>query len=144
MPQPAPVVEKQAAAGDGNEVYKFSIQRIKKKINDFILNNYHDLFQPPSKEAGGSPTKSKAVAVEYQQLEVTRDEFVKHPKILQKASDELQFCDEEGHAPVEVLKDCLSELETKGFVTHSSGGRYTVQIRDQKQKLHVFISKMLQ
>jgi hypothetical protein len=27
-----------------NDVYRFSIKRIKKKINDFILNNYQELF----------------------------------------------------------------------------------------------------
>jgi hypothetical protein len=27
-----------------NDVYRFSVKRIKKKINDFILNNYHELF----------------------------------------------------------------------------------------------------
>ena len=26
-----------------NDVYRFSVKRIKKKINDFILNNYHEL-----------------------------------------------------------------------------------------------------
>ena len=69
---------------------------------------------------------------------------MKHPKILQKAIDELKFCDEEGHAPVEVLKDCLVELEARGFVSLTGPSRYAVQIRDQKQKLHVFISNLLQ
>ena len=27
-----------------NDVFKYSVKRIKKKINDFILNNYHELF----------------------------------------------------------------------------------------------------
>lgn len=29
---------------DKEQVYTFSVKRIKKKINDFILNNYTDLF----------------------------------------------------------------------------------------------------
>ena len=48
----------EVAQEQGDEVYKHSVKRIKKKINDFILNGYHELFAaPPS----GSPVKGAPV-----------------------------------------------------------------------------------
>lgn len=89
-------------------MYKYSVKRIKKKINDFILNNYHELFfteTTPSKatpdDAGtseDSPRKEQisnpAVAAEFQTKLLTQADFIKNTKILLKAQEELQFCDE--------------------------------------------------
>jgi hypothetical protein len=83
-----------------NDVFKFSVKRIKKKINDFILNNYHELFfsggaaQSSPDEAGtseDSPKKEQqiktnnTVAAEFQTKLLTPADFVTNPKILQKA-----------------------------------------------------------
>ena len=136
-----------------NDVYKFSVKRIKKKLNDFILNNYHELFfskataedKGDKKEAGNSPIKVAKVAAEYQQLELSYDDIVQNPKIVQKAQDELKFCEEQGYNTVDIIQECLAELEEKGFV-NLVGGRirsYSFQIREQKQKLHMFISTLL-
>lgn len=49
----------------GNEVYKFSVKRIKKKINDFILNNYHELFfTEKGKDSAGKAEVSDKAAVD--------------------------------------------------------------------------------
>lgn len=44
-----------------------------------------------------------------------------------------------------LLRECLAELEEKGFLnlTGNSANEYLVQIRDQKQKLKFFISNEL-
>ena len=100
-----------------NDVYKYSVKRIKKKINDFILNNYHELFftdTTPSKassdDAGtseDSPKKEQltnpAMAAEFQTKLLTPADFIKNTKILLKAQEELQFCDEQGHTPQSVI-----------------------------------------
>ncbi len=63
------VQEEEEMKPAANEIYKFSVKRIKKKINDYILNNYSELFfsnkedntGPESSE--GSPSKSSKVIV---------------------------------------------------------------------------------
>lgn len=85
-----PVVEEEEQKPVANEIYKFSVKRIKKKINDYILNNYSELFfsnkdeQTGSGSSEGSPSKSSKVIVpdDYQNKLLTPDDFVKHPKIL--------------------------------------------------------------
>ena len=87
-----------------NDVFKFTVKRIKKKINDFILNNYHELFfaaspaQGSSDEAGtseDSPKKEEqintnnTVAAEFQTKLLAPQDFIQNPKILQKAQEEL-------------------------------------------------------
>jgi len=91
-------------------VYKYSVKRIKKKINDFILNNYHELFfadttpnKASSDDAGTSEESPKkehlTMAAEFQTKLLTPNDFIKNTKILLKAQEELQFCDEQGHTP---------------------------------------------
>jgi hypothetical protein len=79
------------------------VKRIKKKINDFILNNYHDLFfSTPTKSndttspvdigtSEDSPNRDIAPAVptDFQTKLLTPDDFIKNPKILSRVSEEL-------------------------------------------------------
>lgn len=79
----------------GNEVYKFSVKRIRKKINDFILNNYHELFFTGKGSAGKADVAEQAaqadtemsvsVPAEFLTKHLTPEDFIKNPKILQKA-----------------------------------------------------------
>ena len=72
-----------------------SVKRVKKKLNDYILNHYLELF-------GDKPLK--------------KEDILTHPKLLQKAADELRLSTEIHKPPVEALKECIQELEEKGFL----------------------------
>ena len=55
-------------------------------------------------------------------MELSYDDIVQNPKIVQKAQDELKFCEEQGYNTVDIIQECLAELEEKGFV-NLVGGR---------------------
>jgi hypothetical protein len=88
-----------------NDVYRFSVKRIKKKINDFILNNYQEIFfttgtASDDSHGGGtsedSPAKDKKhlLPEEYQTKYLSAADFISNHKILHKAQEELKFCEE--------------------------------------------------
>jgi hypothetical protein len=92
-----------------NEIFKYSVKRIKKKINDFILNSYQELFF--------TNAKSPEMPAEFQSKKIAASDFLNHPKILQKAIEELKFCEEPaGTSATDLISDCLTELEEKGFL----------------------------
>ncbi|CDW74075.1 UNKNOWN [Stylonychia lemnae] len=155
-----PAADQEMAAG--NEVYKFSINRIKKKINDYILNNYNELFQNVKNQSNNdqqikkdsledsemdSPskpntnTKAYQLPIDNQNLSVTELDFLENPKLLQKIGQELAFSDDPNKKPTELLRECLAELEEKGFVNlvGETAKYYMIQIRDQRKKLKYFI-----
>ena len=75
------------------------MKRIKKKINDFILNNYQELFfstnHSTTTNGDGSNTSSVAVVpVEFQTKYLTSEDFTENSRILHKATEELKFCDD--------------------------------------------------
>jgi hypothetical protein len=39
---------------EGAGIIQHSVKRVKKKVNDFILNNYNDLFFTPSSKPGST------------------------------------------------------------------------------------------
>lgn len=69
-------------------------------------------------------------------------EFLTNKTLLTKAKNELQFCEDKQIQPVELIKRCLSELETQGFLNTLEGeaDQYLYQIRDQRDKLKSFVS----
>ncbi len=98
LQQPAYRQNKQEEQVDDSMLNKHSLNRVKKKINDFIIMNYNSLFfQDP------------AVTV------VTRSDIFSHPKLMQKALEELRLCTEQ-RTPLDLLKECITELEDKGFL----------------------------
>ena len=78
MPQPSEDTHMASS-----EVYRFSVKRIKKKINDFILNNYSELT--PVKDADTSeesPNRDMAMLpAEFQTKLLTPEDFIRNPKI---------------------------------------------------------------
>jgi len=59
---------------------------------------YFDPFKPGTSEE--SPKKEHlTMAAEFQTKLLTPNDFIKNTKILLKAQEELQFCDEQGHTP---------------------------------------------
>ena len=72
-------------------------------------------------------------------------EFTTNPALLRKAADELKFCADKTIAPAKLIKDCVTELETLGFLNLLEGeaDEYMYQIRDQRDKLKSFISDEL-
>lgn len=85
------------------------------------------------------------IPTELQNKTVTQEDLLTHPKLLGKVQDELKFCEEQNKNPTELLKECLIELEEKGFLNlvGNSLNKYVVQIREQRQKLRFFISNQL-
>ena len=65
---------------------------------------------------------------------------------MRKAKNELQFCENKQITPVQLIKNCLAELEAQGFLNTLEGeaDEYLYQIRDQRDKLKQFISEELQ
>lgn len=79
------------------------MKRVKKKINDYILLNYSQLFFIVS------PTNNKTQTL-------TRAEICQNPKLLLKAAEELRLSTESEKDPTELLLECIVELEEKGFL----------------------------
>jgi hypothetical protein len=103
-----------------------------KILNNYILNEYQKLF-------------SLAVADDTRNG-ITQREFLSNPALLKKASEELRFCEDKNLSAVDLIKHCLSELETQGFLNTLEGeaDEYLYQIKDQRDKLKSFISEELQ
>ena len=59
--------------------------------------------------------------------------------------EELRLSDEKDKSPRELLRECLSELEEKGFLNmlESTAESYVYTIKDQREKLRVFITSEL-
>lgn len=109
-----------------DEVYKFSVSRIKKKINDFIINNYTDIF---------SHKIDPLIPLDYQNLNVTEEDFLSNPRLLEISLTELKFSEEPSKSPRDLLLECLSELEAKGFLNLSANTvkEYSLQIRNKRK-----------
>lgn len=75
-----------------------STKRIKKKIIDYILNNYKSLFFQESERT------------------LSNEEMLSNSKLLKKVEEELRLCIESGKRPRDLLAECLAELEEKGFL----------------------------
>lgn len=130
------MAQEEAQSVNKDEVYKFSINRIKKKINDFIINEYNTLFTG-QKNTGGEAT----VPVDYLNVTVTENDFFNHPRLLDKVKAELMYSEDPSKTPQDLLKECLIELESKGFInsTGDTVRHYQLQIRDQRKKLKSFV-----
>jgi hypothetical protein len=77
---------------------------------------------------------------------ITQKEFLSNQTLLKKASEELRFCEDKKVSSTDLIKKCLAELETQGFLNTLEGeaDEYLYQIRDQRDKLKSFISEELQ
>eukprot|EP00347_Sterkiella_histriomuscorum_P006527 403352426 len=146
--------QKQQAAkeiGDGEDFHKHKINRIKKNINDYILNNYHDLFKSEASKNQGeltSPNKvsnnlilTNPIPLDHQNITVSEKDFLENKELLGKIIEEIKFSDQRDKDPKELLKECLGELEQKGFVNllGDTMRQYIIQIKEQKNKLKLFI-----
>jgi hypothetical protein len=73
-----------------DEVVVFSLKRVMKALNNYILNEYQKLFNLGSKVEDGSRS-------------VKQGEFVTNPLLLKKARDELKFCENKQVTPEELI-----------------------------------------
>ena len=57
----------------------------------------------------------------------------------------MRLCEERNKAPRELLQECVTELEEKGFLNclEQRADQYLYQVRDQRDKLRHFISSEL-
>lgn len=63
-----------------------------------------------------------------------KTDFLKNEDLLNKAKEELQFCENRKITPEELIITCLAELEQQGFLNLLEGEseEHMYQIRDQR------------
>jgi len=104
-----------------------SLNRVKKKINDYIINNYVALF------FGGQILP---------EMIVTEAEILTCQKLLSKVQDELRLSTDAGKKTDEVLRECIHELQEKKFfsqVTIDQDNTQAYKITDLKIAVKYFI-----
>lgn len=133
---------------DGSEnnkdVLLYSRKRIMKNMNNYILTEHEKLFAPKMMSADKKSTET-GDAVKTENL-VKKSDLLSCVSLLDKAKDELKFCEDRKVTPALLIADCLEELETQGFLNLMEGEseEHMYQIRDQRDKLKEFISRLLQ
>ena len=140
-------------AGGGDEgLVHHSLKRIKKRINDFILNNYNRLFFKNSSKSTPQAQDAFASAQEAVNTEnaspdqtLSVEEILSNPELVSKVEAELRLCEDRDKPAREVLQECINELEEKGFLNclERKADQYMYQIRDQRDKLRHFITNEL-
>lgn len=77
---------------------------------------------------------------------VKRSDLLACTQLLDKAKEELRFCEDRNVTPTTLIADCLDELETQGFLNlmKNESEEHMYQIRDQRDKLKEYISQLLQ
>ena len=113
--------------------------RVKMRINDYILNNYAKLFfngQSTNVE-GAQDSKDD----EY--LTVSQETILSNQELLAKVASDLRLSEDQEKSPRDLLKECINELEQKGFLNSMEGAadEFVYQVRDQRKKLRHFISE---
>ena len=120
-----------------------------KNLNNYILNEYQKLFFSAieTQEAGNSESFDNANAAggDPKSKSIRSKDFFSNATLLKKANEELRFCEDKTVNSENLIKRCLSELETQGFLNTLEGeaDEYLYQIRDQRDKLKQFISDEL-
>ena len=115
---------------------KHSLNRVKKKINDYIFQNYHKLFFEKPSPQSEAPQQDEILQ---------RDQILQNPKLLQKAQEELRFSTDQHKPAVDLLAECIAELEERGFLNLLEGNAELklYKVKDQKIKLRQFITGQL-
>lgn len=134
-----------------------SIKRVKKKINDYILNNYDKLFfktsnkaTPQELDAANNGADAQGAAANRNQKSspeqtVSTEDILTNSELLKKVDAELRLCEDRNKAPRELLQECVNELEEKGFLNclEQQADQYLYEVRDQRDKLRHYISSEL-
>lgn len=72
---------------------------------------------------------------------MSTEDILSSVKLIKKVEEELRLSDDAKKHPRDLLKECLNELEEKGFL-HASvqqADQVLYQIRDQREKMRHFI-----
>lgn len=119
-----------------SDIQKHTLKRVMKTIDNFILSEYHLLFKNQSQH---SSEHSKEFVVK-------QSDLFTNEKLLRKAKEELQFCEDTRVTPLDLIKKCLEELERLGFANslQEEAIEHMFSIKDQKDKLKEFIVQKLQ
>jgi hypothetical protein len=101
------------------------------------LLNYKSLFFADKKVIETEESKEK--------YSVSAQTILGNQKLLSKVEEELRLGVESEKSPRELLSECLVELEEKGFLNslESTAESYVYTIKDQREKLRVFITSEL-
>ena len=117
---------------DPTEVVEFTLKRVMKNLNNFILNEYKVLF-PHLQEKGKDTVKA--------------DEFIGNDRLVAKAQEDLKFCQDKSVTPTELIKKCINELEAMGFlymVNNDDSKSHLIHIKDQQKQLRDYIYQELE
>ena len=90
-------------AGD---VIEYTLKRVMKTINNYILNEWQKLFF-----SGTTHTKENEA-----ERKIQKEEFFSNQMLLRKAGDELKFCENKNITAAALIKECVAELEALGFL----------------------------
>ena len=121
MSKKAAAVQAATDIFDPTEVVEFTLKRVMKNLNNFILNEYKVLF-PHLQEEGKDTVKA--------------DEFIGNDRLIAKAQEDLKFCQDKSVAPNELIKKCINELEAMGFlymVNNDDSEEHLIHIKDQRK-----------
>jgi len=110
------LAEKKTMGEGGGGIIQHSVKRVKKKVNDYILNNYNELFftpnsKPPSASKEGIDTLGEPAGPS-----VESKDILSNQKLIDFAYEELRLSEDAKKDPRELLQECLYELEEKGFL----------------------------
>ena len=72
-------------------MYKFPIKRIKKRVNDYILFNYHEIFKDVKETA--VVDENGDVQMDSMQQIVTQEDVLNNPRLLKKTIEEISLSD---------------------------------------------------
>ena len=83
---------------NGGDVVEFTLKRVMKNLNNYILNEYQKLFFSAIADQdennsdsnpinGGGPSESKSRSIRSK-------DFFSNPTLLKKANEELRFCED--------------------------------------------------
>ena len=105
------------------------MKRIMKNLNNYILNEYAKLF------FNGLKTDQE------KQAHVNTKDFLTNKTLLNKASEELRFCENKAVTASELIRSCLIELQSLGFLNtlEEEADNFLYEIKDQKDRLKEFI-----
>ena len=110
----------------------FSLKRIMKNLNNYILLHYIQLFKDIDFQIDTSNNE----------MIIDSSKFIQNEILIGKAKDELIFCEDRSASVQSLIKSCLNELKQFGFINDLPDNK--IQIVDQKQKLHLFILNTLE
>ena len=95
--------DREQAEKNKGGLIQHSVKRVKKKINDYILNNYSKLFFKNTVVEPVPGTEEDTAPKEQERQTLSAEEILSHPELLTKVEAELRLSEEQEKKPRELL-----------------------------------------